>query len=103
MGSGTLRNERMALECFFHAAKNGDCHAMNDIGIYFANGCVVEKSETEAFNWFKKAAANGDNADAINNLATCYENGIGVDVDYEEALRLRFEALKLEGNNNGSE
>jgi TPR repeat protein len=98
LGKGTDKDLRKALQCYFRAAKAGDVHAMNDIGIYFANGYGVEKNEAEAFTWFKKASANEDYAEAMYNLATCYEAGFGTEPNIEEALRLKFLALKLEQN-----
>jgi TPR repeat protein len=87
---------RKALEWYLRAAKAGNCYAMNDVGIYFANGYACAVDEEEAFKWFKKAAVNEDYAEAMYNLATCYENGIGTEANAEEAIRLKFLALNLE-------
>src|SRR3989442_845365 len=48
---------------------------------YNLNICSVNDEETEdlkALFWIKKAAAENGSADAMNDLAICYENGDGV-------------------------
>jgi TPR repeat protein len=45
----------------------------------------VEQSYKETFNWFKKAAQQGD-AKAQNILGLMYANGEGVEQNHKEAL-----------------
>ena len=97
-GKGTRKNTRKAFEWYMQAAEQDDVMAMNDIGIYYANGTYVDQDEVKAFEWFSKAAANEDYAPALYNLASCYENGFGVDADEKEAERLRKLADKLAEN-----
>jgi TPR repeat protein len=40
----------------------------------------------EAFTWFRRAA-DGDEADAQNDLGTMYANGVGVGRDHDAAVR----------------
>ena len=46
-----------------------------------ALACAMAK----AAEWYTKAAEQG-NSDAQHNLAVCYENGEGVEMDEEEAV-----------------
>lgn len=82
------------------AADQGEVMAMNDIGIYYANGTYVDQNEAKAFEWFSKAAADEDYAPALYNLASCYENGFGVKADEKEAERIRALADKLAENDD---
>ncbi|MDO5760961.1 MAG: DarT ssDNA thymidine ADP-ribosyltransferase family protein, partial [Bacteroidota bacterium] len=50
-----------------------------------ANKCVVSNNFIEAVIHYNNAAKNGY-ADAQFNLAFCYQNGIGVGQDYEQAV-----------------
>jgi TPR repeat protein len=59
-------------------------------------GRGVDKDQTEAVNWYRKAADQG-NAQAQNNLGVSYENGWGVAQDYAEALSWFLKAA-LQGN-----
>lgn len=43
-----------------HKAENGDVAAMYNLGFMYFNGEGVTKNYTEAINWFKKAAENGN-------------------------------------------
>ena len=97
-GQGTRKNTRKAFEWYMQAAEQDDVMAMNDIGIYYANGTYVDQNEAKAFEWFSKAAADEDYAPALYNLASCYENGFGVEADEKEAERLRKLADKLAEN-----
>lgn len=97
-GKGTRKNTRKAFEWYMKAAEQDDVLAMNDIGIYYANGTYVEQDEAKAFEWFSKAAAYEDYAPALYNLASCYENGFGVEADEKEAERLRALADELAEN-----
>src|SRR5437763_874907 len=46
---------------------------------------VAEKELKKSFYWFQRAAENGDKV-AMNNLARCYENGVGTEKDVEKAF-----------------
>ena len=48
-------------------------------------GMGVKKDSTEAVNWYRKAAEQGD-ADAQFNLGVCYEYGYGITQDSTEAV-----------------
>ena len=58
--------------------------ALNYLGAYSFN---VEKSEETAVQYFRQAAASGKCARAVNNLALCFEKGVGgCQQDYQTAL-----------------
>ncbi|MEO6231082.1 MAG: hypothetical protein ABJB11_24620 [Ferruginibacter sp.] len=72
-------------------SKNSGAAAMTDtafgwLGYLYDHGYGVTEDATQAFNYIKKAAANG-NAVAANNLAYFYFNGRGTGKDIAEALR----------------
>ena len=52
----------------------------------YRNGIGVEKDATEAFNWYSRAADQG-NALAQFNLANLYRTGEGVSADDEKAFQ----------------
>ena len=61
---------------------------MNALGSLFFN----EKREyDQAVGWFSKAAERGYTR-AITNLGICYELGLGVDKDWDQALKLYQES-----------
>ena len=61
----------------------------------YAYGLYVQKDEKKAFLYFKKAADNGM-ATSIFNLGICYEKGVGVERNQNEANRLYLMASKMD-------
>lgn len=47
------------------------------LGKIYENGIDVEQNESEAYEWYKKAAECG-NAEAMYRIGVCHEKGIGV-------------------------
>ena len=67
------------------AANNGDIKAQFELGWKLQN----EKNFKEASEWFKKVAAHDSNlisAKAQHNLGAMYENGQGVQRDFEQSV-----------------
>ncbi|MBR5434202.1 MAG: sel1 repeat family protein, partial [Bacteroidales bacterium] len=54
------------------------------LGKMYDDGIVVPENKTEAANWYRKAAEQGDK-EAQNNLGVMYLNGEGVPQDKSEA------------------
>ncbi|MDE5796611.1 MAG: sel1 repeat family protein, partial [Muribaculaceae bacterium] len=63
---------------------SGDKKASYYLGEMYYNGNGVERSDTEAVRWYRKAAKQG-NADAQGNLGEMYEEGRGVKQSYAGA------------------
>ena len=82
----TVEGEIRRLEM---AAARGNAAAQNSLGVYYGYG--MDALSAEGVNWLKKAAAQGY-ALAQRNLSYCYENGVGVEQDYGEALKTSGEA-----------
>ena len=59
----------------------------NGLGYMYANGLYVQKDERKAFSLFMKASDNGM-ATSMFNLGICYEKGVGVERNQNEANRL---------------
>ncbi|CAB5366780.1 unnamed protein product [Rhizophagus irregularis] len=57
---------------------------MYNLAICYKNGNETEKNLKKAFNWYHKAAENGDK-EAQFNLGACYEEGIGIEKDEVKA------------------
>lgn len=66
-------------------AERGDADAMNDLGLKYAAGEGVEKSEVLAVQWFTRAAGKGHPV-ALQNLAFMYETGRGTPLNYRLAM-----------------
>lgn len=79
-------------------AADGDAAAQNRLGTWYYNGRAVEQNYAEAVAWWTKSA-DKRNADAIGNLAMCYQLGHGVKADSLTAIAL-YKAAINEGNAN---
>ncbi|GES92816.1 kinase-like domain-containing protein [Rhizophagus clarus] len=80
-GEGTVKNLNEALYWYRKAEKNGSKVAMNKLAIYYKN----EEETENSFCQYKKLTENGD-IFATFCLASCYENGIGIEKDLGKAL-----------------
>jgi uncharacterized protein len=60
--------------------------AQFNLGVFIAKGDGVAKNESEATEWFRRAAEQGL-AEAQYNLGVCYANGDGVPENYVEARK----------------
>ena len=78
-------------------AKNGDAAAQNTVGVWYYTGKdSIRQDYREAVTWWARAAQQ-DNADAIGNMAMCYQLGRGVERDSAMAMGL-YEAAVKKGN-----
>jgi hypothetical protein len=66
-------------------AKRGSVDAQYNLGVAYATGQGVQKDESEAASWYRKAAEQGD-AGAQSSLADAYAFGKGVPKDYSHAV-----------------
>lgn len=66
------------------AAECGLAAAQLRFGRMLLAGAGIERDERAAFDWFARAAAQGD-AEASNMVGRCHENGWGVPVDLARA------------------
>ena len=88
-GLGVDVNHTEGLKWFEKAADKGDADAQNIVGNIYLNADYVENNPQKAFKNFQKAAAQG-HLDGMANLAYCYQEGIGTDMNIifaEEWLR----------------
>jgi TPR repeat protein len=67
-------------------AAQGDAVAQRMLGTFYANGYCVDKDESAAIGWYKKAATNGDGISMLE-LGNIYGRGYGVAPNLEEALK----------------
>src|SRR4029450_3665784 len=74
-----------ALQLFRPLADQGTARAQAVLGVMYANGQGVPKSDTEAMKWYQLAADQGD-AGAQTALGVIYTNGQGVPKDTEKGL-----------------
>eukprot|EP00347_Sterkiella_histriomuscorum_P001396 403372196 len=88
------KDSKKALEYYQKAANLGDELAMNFIGSYYFNHT---KDFDKAFKYFRQACQSGKCERAFNNLAHCFEQGVGEAIqDYHTAIRL-YEQSALNG------
>ena len=73
--------------------------AQYNLGVMYATGCGVDKNDTKAVYWYRKAAEQG-NAMAENNLGCMLECGRGCEKDEQEAL-LMYRKAAEHGNAMG--
>ena len=67
-------------------AEQGYAHAQAGLGLMYAEGRGVVRSDTEAVKWFRKSAAQG-NQWGQNNLGLMYDQGLGVAQSDAEAVK----------------
>lgn len=91
---GVKKNSDKAFDCYQRSANLGNPMAMNNIGVFYQFGWVVEKDEKKAFELFQKVSKEVPLAQV--NLAACYMNGTGVEKDEFKAIFY----LKLASENN---
>lgn len=74
-----------AFKLFFPLASNGEASAQNNVGNMYGKGLGVPKNDTEAANWYRKAAELGHTL-AQYNLGNMLKTGLGVEKDELEAV-----------------
>lgn len=67
-------------------AEKGDAYSQYMLGLTYAQGNGVEKDQSEAVKWYRKAAEQGL-AEAQSLLGSCYELGKGVEKNQFEAVK----------------
>ena len=77
-GNELLKAQKLdkALVCYEKAASAGHAGAQYNMGVFYAEGKVVEQDYQKAVEWFERAAEQGMK-DAEFNLASIYHQGLG--------------------------
>ena len=88
-GEGVERNREVAIYWFRRAAGRDFPEAQYRLGRAYLND-----DNEEAVRWFNSAIEHG-HVQAMNSLATLYEQGQGVPQDLGEAFRLRLRAAEM--------
>jgi TPR repeat protein len=101
IGDGIPTNFPEALILYKMAAEKGYAASQNRMGFFYESGVFVseEESESKAFYWYKRAATEQDPCKYIPglfNLARCYLNGIGTDINIPVAVQF-FEKASILG------
>lgn len=87
MGLGCEKDEKRGFELIKQAADDGIPEAMYRIAFHYREGTSEAKQDDKiAFEYFKKAADKGF-PPACVETGLCYENGVGVEENKEEAFR----------------
>ena len=93
-GIGADKDPDLAAELFSRGAQLEHANSQYELGMLFLKkDGPIAKDDKAAFFWFNRAASKG-NAPAQRQLAVCYENGTGCEVDLEKALALYREAAR---------
>ena len=86
----------LARKCFELAAEAGDWEGANLLGIIYRDGLGVTPDSLRAVRFFWQAAFSYE-AVALENLAHCYEEGIGCERNLEMAALLRMIIAQRQG------
>lgn len=100
-----LEIEKTSPQNFFQICKElaeaGELLFMNRLGMIYLHGIVNDKGKTiipinkkKAFEWLNKVNKLDKCSPNLINLATCYFNGHGTELDYAKALNYFKEALR---------
>ena len=93
-GIGTKKDPELAAELFSRGAQLDHLNCQYELGMMFLQkDGPIARDDKAAFFWFNRAASKGS-APAQRQLAVCYENGTGCDIDLEKALTLYHEAAR---------
>ncbi|CAM9089884.1 unnamed protein product [Scytosiphon promiscuus] len=94
--AGLKVDNEKAFKLHLQAANMGMPRAQFNTAVHYAEGTGIERNLPEAAFWFEKAGAGGM-PQAMLNLGKMLEQGLGVPVDKERALKLFQAALRAEG------
>ena len=75
--------------------RTGNAGAQFNLALCYRNGRGLEKNDTEAVQWYHKAAEQGY-AEAQYNLGYCYLMGYGVKKNHPEAIKWFRKAAEQE-------
>jgi hypothetical protein len=89
-----------ALALWLPLAEQEHVLAQTLVGSMYAYGEGTERDDTQAVNWFTRAAKNGS-AQAQYNLGIMYEQGFGVDKNKAQARRW-FQAAAVQGRKDAA-
>lgn len=85
-----------AYEQWVIADTDDDASAQNGIGWIIEKGLINPANPKQAITWYQKAAEQGHDG-AYLNLGNLYDNGVGIDKDYQMAAQY-FEKAAKKGN-----
>ena len=95
-GVGVPGNSIEGVKWIKKAADKGYNQALYRMGICYKYGYGdLQKDPKEAFYYFKRAAENDENVYALNELASCYKSGFGVELNQSSAFENYLKAAKL--------
>ena len=77
--------EKDKFEELLNKANNGDVTSQNELGKILTEDESDKEKCIEGFKWFLKAAEAGYSNSQFN-LAYCYHNGVGVDIDHKKSI-----------------
>lgn len=86
---GYEKNIDKAVHLYMSAADKGNMRALYNLGCFYYG----KREYGEAFEAFEKAGMNGV-PEALNNLAVCYEHGLGIPENKKRALELLKQAYE---------
>lgn len=86
LGRGTKVDLEKAYYWYKRSVMNDHAPGMNNIGMMYLNGEYVVKNHDVAFRLFKKASTT--HAQAMDNLAQCFEHGWGTTANIKRAIEM---------------
>lgn len=93
-------NYQAAMQAFLPLAQKGNPESELAVGWLYDNGLGVDRDETAATKWYRRAANHGD-ARAEQYIATMYANGQGVAKDLRKAEH--WFRLAAQSDNSGGQ
>ncbi len=116
IGGSNKPNPKQAFHWFMLAAQQGNIMAQKSVGLLLRQGLGCKADHIACLEWLSKAAAQGDtdaqklldssfsyykekvaidnNPAMLDALAFCYENGFGVDRNFDKCVILYHKAAK---------
>ena len=100
-GYGLPRDYNKALDYYRLSSSYGYVAATNNLGIMYHYGLGVKKNLNTACLMFKMAVDNGGSSISFDNLALCYEQGLG-DFKKDDGKAIEYYKKAIELGNEGS-
>lgn len=95
MGNGVPVNKELAYEWYLKAAEANEFYGCLDMMNCYENGIGVQKDDYEYFKWLIELITFYDcNAATFEEVAKCYELGIGTEVNKTKAKKYKDIAAK---------